>query len=302
MARNTSNYTPRDPYQVITDRIIKALEAGTAPWRKPWIADGNEPKNLISGRAYRGFLNRILLGLSNYESPYFLTYKQAKDLGGNVRRGEKGTVVTFWKIMDREGENGKEEHIPFLKTYTVFNALAQCEGLDGKVPDTAPPKFEHDPIKEAEAIVAAMPKRPAISHGGGVACYMPDPDKVKMPLAERFTAREEYYSALFHELAHATGHKSRLDRGLSTCFGTHAYSKEELVAEMTAAYLCGQAGIVDKTLDNSAAYINGWLRALQNDRRLIVGAASQAQKAADFILGQAATTAAADDEALDEAA
>ena len=292
-------YTPKDSYQVITDRIIAALEAGTAPWRKPWAGGGGaEPVNLVSGRAYRGFLNRMLLGLSAHESPYWLTYKQAKDLGGQVRKGQHGTPVTFWKWLEREDEDGKMKRIPFLRYYTVFNT-EQCDGLEGKLPEAAAsPKFEHDPIETAEGIVAAMPNPPAITNGGGAAYYQPGRDLVNVPLAERFETRAGYYSTLFHELAHATGHKSRLDRNMAGLLGSHAYSKEELVAEITAAYLCGQAGFVDATLDNSAAYIDGWLKALRNDRRLIVGAASQAQKAADYILGRLAPA----EEALDEAA
>jgi antirestriction protein ArdC len=294
----TRNFTPKDPYQVITDRIIAALEAGTAPWRKAWAGDGNEPKNLISGREYRGFLNCMLLSVAGHDSLYWLTDKQAKDLGGNVRKGEHGTTVTYWNWIDRADEAGELKRLPFLKTYTVFNALAQCEGLDGKIPDTTPPRYEHDPIKAAEAIIAAMPNRPAINHGGGEACYMPGRDDVKMPMADRFQAREDYYSAMFHELAHSTGHKSRLDRGLSGAFGCHAYSKEELVAEMTAAYLCGQAGIVDITIANNASYKNAWLTALHNQRRIIVIASKQKKKAADYILDRTAK----DEAALDQAA
>ncbi len=241
MAKNT----PRNaPYQVITDRIVAALESGLPPWRKPWF-------------------------------------------GGNVRAGQRGTPVTFWNWREME-EGGEVKKIPFLKYYTVFN-VEQCEGLEGKLPEiAAPPTFNHDPIANAEAIAAAMPNQPIITSGGGRAYYSPGRDLVNVPKAERFEFRQEYYSTLFHELAHSTGHASRLNRNMGDAFGSHAYSKEELVAEITAAYLCGQAGFVDVTLDNSAAYINSWLKALKNDRRLIVGAACQAQKAADYILGRAA--------------
>lgn len=276
-----------DSYQVITDRIIAALEAGTAPWRMSWVGGGNLA-NLATGRGYQGFANRLLLGCAGFGSPYWVSYKQARDLGGQVRRGEKGTPVAFWKIFEKE-ENGLKtgEKIPFLRHYHVFN-VEQCDGLTA--PSADAPTFEHNPIDAAESIAQTMPNRPIISHKGFQPCYSPAADEVKMPGVKYFKTIEGYYATLFHELAHSTGHKSRLDRPLGGRFGDGKYSREELVAEMTAAYLCGQAGIIDDTLDNSASYIKSWLAALRNDNRLLITAAGQAQKAADYILGRHAAT------------
>ena len=207
-------------------------------------------------------------------------------------KGEHGTPVVFWKWLDVEGERdeqGKSKRVPLLRYYSVFN-VAQCDGIDA--PQAASTPRLHTPIEAAERIVASMPLRPTISHGGERACYSPALDLVKMPEASTFKSAEDYHNVLFHELTHATGHESRLNRkGVSgsdgewSAFGSTPYAREELVAEMGAAFLCGQAGIVERTLDNSAAYVAGWLERLRNDARLVVTAAAQAQKAADYVLG-----------------
>jgi antirestriction protein ArdC len=183
--------------------------------------------------------------------------------------------------------------VPFLRYYSVFN-VGQCEDIPAdKIPVQNGSQRQHCPITAAESIVAAMPKQPEIKHGGGRACYSPSLDIVTMPKPENFTSGQDYYSVLFHELTHSTGHASRLNRkGISgedgewSAFGSTPYAREELVAEMGAAFLSGQAGIVERTLDNSAAYIQSWLARLKEDRRLIVQAAAAAQKAADFILNK----------------
>jgi len=280
-----------DAYQVITDRVITLLEQGTVPWQKPWQTGQLKPRNLLSLREYRG-VNVFLLHAMAYQSPFWLTFNQAKELGGTVKRGEKACPVVFWKWLDVE-EQGKAQRVPFLRYYSVFNA-SQCEGIPAdKIPSLSGTKREHSPITEAERIVAAMPKRPAINPSVDRAFYSPSGDFVGMPEPGQFRSGEDYYAVLFHELTHSTGHESRLNRkGVSgsegewSAFGSTPYAKEELVAEMGAAFLCGQAGIVERTLDNSASYVASWLQRLKDDRRLVVQAAAQAQKAADFILGK----------------
>jgi antirestriction protein ArdC len=280
-----------DPYQVITDRVITLLEQGIVPWQKPWHGGQTLPRNLASGREYRG-VNVFLLHAMSYASPFWLTFNQAKELGGTVRRGEKACPVVFWKWLEAE-EIGERKRIPFLRYYSVFN-IAQCEGIPAdKIPSLSATRREHTPIAEAERVVSAMPRRPEIKHGLDRAFYSPGGDFVGMPSPDQFRSGEEYYSVLFHELTHATGHETRSKRkGVSgsdgewSAFGSTPYAKEELVAEMGAAFLCGQAGIVERTLDNSAAYVGSWLQRLKEDRRLVVHAAAQAQKAADYVLGR----------------
>jgi antirestriction protein ArdC len=276
-------------YQVITDRVMALLEQGTVPWHKPWRGGDMLPQNLVSRKPYRG-VNVFMLHAMAYESPFWLTFKQAKEMGGNVRKGEHACPVVFWKWLDADGagEATGKRPVPMLRYYSVFN-VAQCDGVTA--PAIEGTDREHSPIETAEKIVAAMPQRPEIRHGLDRAFYSPAADSVGMPSPERFETPENYYSVLFHELTHSTGHESRLNRkgvsgGERAGFGSQSYSKEELVAEMGAAFLCGRAGIVERTIDNSAAYVASWLERLKDDARLVVLAAAQAQKAADFILGR----------------
>lgn len=272
-------------YQVITDRIMELLEEGVAPWHKPWKG-GGEAMNLVSKRGYRG-INRFLLNAASYASPYWLTFNQAKTQGGAIKKGEKSTPVVFWKLLEKEDQKtGEKKEVPVLRYYRVFN-LEQTEGIEGPPAEDADEK-EFTPMERCEKLVAAMPNPPKLQHLRQAAWYRPSQDLVNMPKPESFVSSEEYYSTLFHELAHATGHESRLKRPTLTDmapFGSTNYSKEELVAEMTAAFLCGATGIANATIDNSAAYLNGWLKKLKKDNMLVVQAAAQAQKAADYIQG-----------------
>jgi len=272
-------------YEIITEKIVEMLEAGEVPWHKPWVTD--HPKNLVSKKDYRG-INVFLLASQNYASPYWVSYKQAKQLGGNVKKGEKSTMVVFWKMQEVEDKaTGEPKTIPILRYYRVFNVL-QCEGIDERKIPMADPNPDFQPLEACEATIEAMQKRPDIRHEESKAYYHPIKDFVNMPKPESFQKEEFYYSVMFHELGHATGHKSRLDRKTikeHAPFGSETYSKEELVAEMTAAYLCGHHGIEMETIGNSAAYIKSWLKALKNDVKMVVLAAAQAQKAADYILG-----------------
>ncbi len=271
-------------YERITDRITALLTAGTVPWHKPWKATTGLPRNLVSKKPYRG-INAFLLLAMSYESPFWLTFRQATALGGCVRKGEKACPVVFWKQLKIEDkESDKTKRIPLLRYYHVFN-VAQCDGL--KANSVTEPT--RDGGTKPEAIVANMPQPPAVKHGMTRASYSLYEDHVGMPDRNRFTGEAEYYATLFHELVHSTGHEKRLSRATireSNGFGSDPYCREELVAEMGAAFLCGEAEIVERIVENSAAYIQNWLTRLQNDKTLIVQAAAQAQKAADFILNR----------------
>ena len=279
-----SKYMNAHVFEQITERIIKLLSQGTVPWQKPWKASTSLPRNLISQKPYRG-INVFLLLAMSYESPFWLTFRQALQLGGTVRKGEKSCPVVFWKqstVDDKE--TGEPQKLLLARYYHVFN-VAQCDGLK---PDAEPATSAEDCLLMPDEIVAHMPQRPVIKHGMAKAYYSPKEDYVGLPSRERFTDAAGYYTTLFHELIHATGHASRLNRPTLTekaGFGSNPYSKEELIAEMGATFLCGHAELAERTIDNSAAYLKHWLEQLKNDRTLIVQAAAQAQKAVDFILG-----------------
>jgi len=276
-------------YDRITERITVLLERGTVPWHKPWNAATSTPRNLVTKKPYRG-INVFLLVSMGYESPFWLTFRQAVRLGGSVKQGEKSCPVVFWKRTPFEDEEtGEKREVPLLRFYHVFN-VSQCEGL-GSDASPAITEVERNDCagKKPAEIVAAMPQRPAIRHGMTQASYSPCEDIVGMPALERFDSADHYYAALFHELVHSTGHETRLNRATlneNTGYGSDPYCKEELVAEMGAAFLCAEAEITERTIDNSAAYVKSWLERLRADKKLIVQAAAQAQKAADFILNR----------------
>jgi antirestriction protein ArdC len=275
-------------YEVITDRILESLKQGVVPWRMPWNKVGGTPKNLQSGKAYRG-VNVFLLSAMRYAAPWFVTYKQCAARGGQVRKGEKGCPVIFWKVGDSDKvdpKTGKKGKYFILRYYTVFN-VEQCDNLSYPKPEVRDVRT-FEPIERCEEIVRAYKTLPGIDHGGDRACYSPSFDRISMPNKEQFEGEEEYYSTLFHELVHSTGHESRLSRdGIMNPirFASHEYSFEELVAECGAAFLCGHAGILDHTIDNSAAYIANWSAKLRSEPKWIVEAASKAGKASDYIMG-----------------
>jgi antirestriction protein ArdC len=272
-------------YERITDRITALLEQGTVPWHKPWKARTGLPRNFVSQKPYRG-INVFLLIAMSYESPLWLTFRQVSQLGGSVRKGEKACPIVFWKqttVEDKESGEPKKKRL--LRFYHVFN-VTQCDGL--KIA-SAPLETPANGISKPEDIVANMPQPPLVKHGMTHAYYSPREDCVGLPARERFERTEDYYSTVFHELVHSTGHEKRLKRSTlteSAGFGSNPYCKEELIAEMGAAFLCGQAEIGERTIDNSAAYLKGWLEELRRDKMLLVHAAAQAQRAADFILGR----------------
>lgn len=276
-------------YEIVTEKIIGELEKGNIPWRQPWDKVA-PPINLISKKPYRG-INILLLMCRGYSSPYWLTFRQAKTLGGSVRKGEKASLIVFWKWTEKpeEDEKGviKMKPVPFLRYFTVFNT-EQVEGIEDHIPDRESQR-PFDPIGKAQEIFDDMPNRPIIQHGRARASYSPALDTVSLPHAHQFESASDYYSVAFHELTHSTGHKSRLDRldaeNLAP-FGSEDYSKEELVAELGSAFLCAEAGIDAAIVRSSAAYIQNWLKVLKDDKKMIVFAGARAQKAADLILGK----------------
>lgn len=278
-----------DVYEIITLKFIEALEEGRIPWEKPWRGGyANMPKSYISKKEYRGS-NVWLLALQGYDSPYWITYKQATNKGGQVKKGEHGTIISFWSpIVKRDKDTGEEIGKGFmLRYYRVFN-FEQCEGLKNPDENKAEEEdvLDFDPIHNCESILEAYKDKPEISEGGGQASYSSSIDKVCVPKKEKFKSVPAWYSTLFHELVHSTGHSNRCDRDMGNWFGTDPYAKEELVAEMGATFLCGIAGIEKDTIDNSKAYIQGWIAKLKNDKRLIINASSLAQKACDYMLGK----------------
>lgn len=283
----------RDPYQQVTDTILQRLEEGVVPWRCPWNRKVGKPTNFHTLQPYRG-VNVLLLGCRGHASPFWLTFRQASDLGGHVRKGERGTPIVKYGQYERQHEGSRnsseKETVFFLKEYVAFNAV-QIEGIDFSDRAVHSPPNESDRIQAAEKIIGSMPQPPQINEGGSVrASYNRKTDAVKMPAFARFDGAESFYLTLFHELIHATGHHSRLNRKSlveSDGFGGKVYSEEELVAEMGAAFLGMEADLVQDDHEQSAAYIESWLEALSepDHKRWIVKAASQATKAADFILG-----------------
>lgn len=278
--------TKNDAYNVVTDRIIEALEKGIVPWHRPWKSvNGGGPISLATGKPYRGmnvFILETTAALNGYTSPYWTTFKQAKERGGAVRKGEKGTPVVLWKPIKASEEQRSEGKKDFMlmRYFTVFN-VEQCDGIE--VPELEPLP-EHDPIESCETIAAGY-TAVEVKHGGDRAYYSPVLDYVGMPIIGAFDTPEHYYGTLFHELAHSTGHESRLNRKFGGSFGSEDYGQEELVAEMAAAFLCGDAGI-EVNVEHHAGYLASWLKVLNDDRKMIVQAAGQAQRAADLVLGR----------------
>lgn len=290
--------TYTDIYQEVTETVIKALEEGTVIWQCSWNQSGF-PKNFLTNTLYRGW-NVFILNFHAFKCSYptsnYLTYKQAIQLGGGIKKGEKGVKIIYWATINKKDDNNdgngevkeKDEKkavklVP--KVYTVFN-IAQTEGIKYEVAEQVKlTSFEK--IENCENLIKGMPLPPMINFNGDMAYYHLLNDMVVVPPLSKSISAEEYYSTLFHELAHSTGHSKRLNRKElleHDGFGKTNYAKEELTAEMTAAYLCAIAGISQPTIANSAAYIDSWLKALKNDKSLIIKAASQAQKAADYIL------------------
>ena len=292
----------KDLYQSVTNQIIAALEAGTQPWVCPWQAGAGDlaPANLASGRPYRG-INVLLLNLRAISCGYgvnrWMTFQQACSLGAAVRKGEHGTPIVFFKMHEfgtgdaqvapatypSKGEDRKV--IPLLRSFTVFNA-AQIDGLPEALqpaPQAAP---DWNACDTAELILNASQAQ--IRHGGSRAFYAPSLDVIQLPERSAFANATDYYGTALHELTHWTGHPDRCNRVLTSRVHIEAYAFEELVAEMGSAFLANYCGLPGQL--QHASYIDSWLQALRSDKRLIFTAASQAQKAADYLLPELPTT------------
>ncbi len=271
----------RDIYEAITERFIEQLKRGTVPWQKPWFA----VQNIVSRKPYRG-INALLLGSTDYQSPFWISFKQALDLGGHVKKGEKSTPVIYYKILEKRDEagnmvvreDGRPARIPLVRWANVFN-LDQTEGIPA--PEITTRHNVTQPHEKAAAIVQNARLCP-IHHAGFAALYSPKDDVIRIPAPTTFHSQEDYFHTLYHEMTHAAGHGSRLDReGVTQWarFGSELYSKEELIAELGAAFLSNEAGILDAVrFENSAAYLASWIQKLESDPRLIISAASQAQR------------------------
>lgn len=279
-------------YEIVTSNIIRALENGTAPWKRSWDAVSAKPMN-ITGRQYSG-VNYFILSMMGGH-PVWLTANQIRQAGGKIKDGEerKAMPVCFWKWIEKN--DGTNEKFPMLRFFNVWN-YDQTEGVKLPASITAKldvPKREHVNNDVAERIIANMPNRPKVSETvSDRAFYSPTNDSITVPERAQFSDIGEFFCTMFHELIHSTGHKSRLNRkevAEPSYFGSHDYSNEELVAELGAAFLCAEAGI-DNTLDNSASYIAGWLSKLKDDPKAFIMASGRAQKAADYILDRKAQT------------
>ena len=269
----------RDIEQEITNRIIAQLEAGVAPWRKSWATEGGLALR-ENGQPYRGF-NQFLLGLTGRSNPYWLTYNKAKDLGGQVRGGEKGTQVHFFKQLGiTDKKTGEDKKIPLIRFYTVFSA-EQIDGLPERFFPVPVERTQHERDQGAEDYIAAC--RADIRHGGGRAFYAPSSDHIQVPEVDDFEDYVAYATTAIHELAHWTGHKSRLDRDLKNAFGSRDYAREELVAEASAALIAGHLGLEVEPREDHASYLQSWIEVLQGDKTALRKAFGRAQAVVDFL-------------------
>jgi len=270
-------------YELVTKRILEQLKQGIIPWRKTW--KGSVPVNYVTQKAYRG-VNSLLLP----QGGEYLTFLQTKQAGGNVRKGEKSQLVVFFKPMEVEDKDtGEKKTIPYLKYSNVFH-ISQCEGITSKLNPVQADEVT-EPMQDAQSIIDDYVNRSGvvldIVEGSAKAYYQPSLDRIVLPSIKQFTNANDYYSVAFHEASHSTGHLSRLNRISDIAsFGSQSYSREELVAEISAAMVMNNIGLeIPATFENSTAYINGWLKRIRGNDKEIVQASSQAQKATDMILG-----------------
>lgn len=286
-----------DIAEAVTDKIISKLNEGVIPWKQCWDGQAGMqlPRNFVTKRPYHG-INVFLLLVEDYESPYWMTFKQAQDLGGKVKKGEKSTMIIFYQTLtvpskDPNDPPGTMKNIPFMRYMNVFN-VEQVEGekIEERLAKLNGPVTERhlSMVESAENIISGMPNPPKfVKSKVNLPAYSPLTDTIQMPDKNRFHNENHYYATLFHEMVHSTGHESRLNRFVKqvTSKADVEYAKEELVAELGAAFLCYHAGVSnDELIDESASYINSWIQRLRNDHKLIIHAASKAQKASDYIL------------------
>jgi antirestriction protein ArdC len=268
----------RDIEQQITNKIIDQLEKGVAPWRKSWVGGGLALRE--NGVPYRGY-NQFLLSLSGCTNPYWLTYNRVTALGGQVRKGEKGTHVYFFKRLEvKDKVTGEDKKIPLIRFYSVFNA-EQCDDLPEKYHPKPVERTEVERDAGAEAYLANIGAD--VRHGGSRAFYSPSTDFIQLPEVNDFDNYVSYVGTSIHEHAHWTGHESRLDRDIKNQNGTRDYAREELVAEASAALICGHLGIEVEPREDHAAYLASWLEVLKDDKTALRKAFSKAQKVVDFL-------------------
>jgi len=303
----------RDMYQEITDSVLESLQKGTIPWEKPWSANAKrvQPRSVSTGKVYRG-INWMLLSMMQgmYESPWWLTFKQARKLGGAVKKGEKATVVVLWQFIDQKHPAGHPKfgqptgkRIPILKHFNVFN-LDQCD-MPEEVTDRLAKRLDRVAGPHVETGTEIKGKNVEIAHSktseyldreniqlktnSQIAAYSPSTDTIMMPEVSTFNAAEAYLATLLHECVHSTGIKKRLDRGIESngSKGSESYAREELVAELGSAFAASRLGIdVPVVTDNRDAYIANWMKALEQDKKAIIWAAGRAEKATKFMLGE----------------
>lgn len=288
-----------DIYEAVTNKIMEQLESGVIPWHKPWSGGMKYAVSYTTGKPY-SLINQFLLD----EPGEYITFNQCNALGGKVKKGSKGKMVVFWKMYDKQATDSsgnvicdddgiiKMKTVPVLRYFTVFN-INDCEGIDPRYSE-ALPSFPADPCEAAETIFSDYLSRTGCQFENRYqdgAYYSPTSDMIVIPKVEQFADTAEYYSTLFHETTHSTGHVSRLNRfepnAKAAAFGSESYSKEELIAEIGAATILHELGIdTAASFQNSAAYIQSWLKALKNDKRMIVSAATKAEKAVALILSR----------------
>ena len=288
----TGNKPRIDLHQKVTDTIVQHLEAGTTPWQKPWIGSESTPfrmpKNMVSNKPYNG-INVLLLWCSSFAQEFvsheWASFRQWNQQKENVRKGEKGTMVVYWDMMEKE-QDGEIKKIPFMKSYVVFNRC-QLNSYQPGAEIVLPSQPLAERLEQVESYVANT--NAVIKHKGKSACFVPAKDEIHMPKKAAFidtdhsTATENYYSTLLHELVHWSGHPHRLDRNFGNRFGDQTYAAEELVAEIGAAFLCSALEITREPRKDHANYIGNWLTALKNNKYLVTAAANPASKAVDYL-------------------
>jgi antirestriction protein ArdC len=293
-----SNFTRSDKFEIITNRLVTLLENGVKPWIKPWSSTGYQ--NLISGHLYTG-INPLLCAidclLKEYKEPYFLGFSQAKEKGWTIKKGSESTWIRWGStyLIENENEDGEKftEYRSAAKWLNVFNvACFDDSGADQKIDkllDKALPTYDHSPDEALEYFIKSQGAK--INHGGERAFYHPDSDRINLPELSRFSRLSAYYATAIHELGHWTGHESRLNRDLSGNFGSQSYAFEELIAELTAAFVLNEFNY-QAEIEHHASYLDHWLNALKNDKKYFFKAVSLASKASEFLLPHQETLAA----------
>lgn len=283
-----------DIYQQVTDKILDLMQKHGTNWAKPWKASGSDfgmPYSVATNKNYQG-INIVLLWSAGYSDSRWGTFKAWQAKGASVKKGEKGTQIIYFSILDKTDEDGQKVKIPLLRASYVFNAQ-QCENVPEE--KDAPKAISTGSLEHVENFVKATGAN--IGHGGDRAYYMPSLDRIQMPHCSDFDADEFYYSTLLHELTHWTGHKSRLDRDQAHSFGSAEYAYEELIAELGSTFLCAELGVENEPREDHAIYLNSWIRKLQDDKKAIVRAASAASKACRFLHGEATEYQSTEEEA-----